>query len=205
MQLKNVIESPCGLRFMLDELELQSSFARRWMLDTPMITSEHDIVDSYGVLKHFVDFVRSIEPSFLNTLLFKLQGVKDIRTTIKNLRRSSTLDDIELFEVKHLAILSTEVAQLLKDHNLETAVEIPSLDEVITILDPDGMKIATFYVYDSYCEQLKDLRIEMRKHPEHQEELLIEAAEIEEDVRRDLTVKLHSHVDDIEHALVALA
>jgi dsDNA-specific endonuclease/ATPase MutS2 len=205
MQLKNVIESPCGLRFMLDELELQSSFARRWMLDTPMITSEHDIVDSYGVLKHFVDFVRSIEPSFLNTLLFKLQGVKDIRTTIKNLRRSSTLDDIELFEVKHLAILSTEVAQLLKDHNLETAVEIPSLDEVITILDHDGMKIATFYVYDSYCEQLKDLRIEMRKHPEHQEELLIEAAEIEEDVRRDLTVKLHSHVDDIEHALVALA
>ena len=205
MQLKNVIESPCGLRFMLDRLDLQSGFARRWLLDTSMMKSEQEIAASYGVLQHFVDFVRSIEPSFLNTLLFRLQGVKDIRTTVKNLRQSSTLDDIELFEVKHLAILSAEVAQLLKDHNLDKAVEIPLLDEVITILDPDGMKIATFYIYDSYCEQLKDLRIKMRKNPEQQEELLIEAAEIEEGVREDLTRKLHSHVDDIERALVALA
>lgn len=130
MQLKNVIESPCGLRFMLDELELQSSFARRLLLDSEMMTSEEDIVASYDVLRLFVDFVRSIEPSFLNTLLFRLQGVKDIRTTIKNLRNRSTLDDIELFEVKHLAILSTQVAQLLKDYKLDHAVSIPSLDEV---------------------------------------------------------------------------
>ncbi len=205
MQLKNVIESPCGLRFMLDGLDLQSGFARRWLLDTEMMTSEIEIVDSYDVLRKFVDFVRSIEPSFLNTLLFKLQGVKDIRTTVKNLRQQSTLDDIELFEVKHLAILSTEVVKLLKEHNIDKAIKIPMLDEVITILDPDGMKIATFYIYDSYCEQLKDLRIQMRKNPSQQDELLIEAAEIEDGVRRDLTQKLHSHVDDIERALIALA
>ncbi len=190
---------------MLDGLDLQSGFARRWLLDSEMMTSEEEINASYGVLRHFVDFVRSIEPSFLNTLLFRLQGVKDIRTTIKNLRQSSTLDDIELFEVKHLAILSTEVVKLLKEHKLDAAVDIPPLDEVITILDPDGMKIATFYIYDSYCEQLKDLRVQMRKNPEKQEDLLVEAAEIEESVRQDLTRQLHSHVDDIEHALVALA
>ncbi len=190
---------------MLDGLDLQSGFARRWLLDSEMMTSEEEINAYYGVLRHFVDFVRSIEPSFLNTLLFRLQGVKDIRTTIKNLRQSSTLDDIELFEVKHLAILSTEVVKLLKEHKLDAAVDIPPLDEVITILDPDGMKIATFYIYDSYCEQLKDLRVQMRKNPEKQEDLLVEAAEIEESVRQDLTRQLHSHVDDIEHALVALA
>ena len=205
MLLKNVIESPCGLRFMLDELELQSGFARRWLLDSEMMNDEHEIATSYDVLRCFVDFVSSIEPSFLNTLLFRLQGVKDIRTTIKNLRQSSTLDDIELFEVKHLAILSTEVAKLLKSHNLNKAVSIPSLEEVITILDPDGMKIASFYIYDSYCEQLKDLRIEMRKHPEQQDQLLVEAAEIEEEVRADLTGQLRVHVDDIERTLIALA
>ena len=205
MQIKNVIESPCGLRFMLDGLDLQSGFARRWLLDSEMMTSEQEITACYDVLRHFVDFVRSIEPSFLNTLLFRLQGVKDIRTTIKNLRQSSTLDDIELFEVKHLAILSTEVVKLLKEHNLDQVVEIPSLNEVITILDPDGMKIASFYIYDSYCEQLKDLRVQMRKNPDQQEELLLEAAEIEEGVRKDLTHQLHSNVDDIESALVALA
>ena len=190
---------------MVDGLDLQSGFARRWLLDSEMMTIEQEITTTYDVLRHFVDFVHSIEPSFLNTLLFRLQGVKDIRTTIKNLRQSSTLDDIELFEVKHLAILSTEVVKLLKEHNLDKVVDIPSLDEVITILDPDGMKIASFYIYDSYCEQLKDLRIQMRKNPEQQDELLIEAAEIEEGVRQDLTRQLHSNVDDIECALVALA
>ncbi len=205
MLLKNVIESPSGLRFMVDGLDLQSGFARRWLLDSEMMTSEQQITACYDVLRQYVDFVRSIEPSFLNTLLFRLQGVKDIRTTIKNLRQSSTLDDIELFEVKHLAILSTEVVKLFKEHNLDKVVEIPSLDEVIAILDPDGMKIASFYVYDSYCEQLKDLRIKMRKNPDQQDELLIEAAEIEEGIRQDLTRQLHSHVDDIESALVALA
>ena len=190
---------------MLDGLDLQSGFARRWLLDSEMMTTEQEITACYDVLRHFVDFVRSIEPSFLNTLLFRLQGVKDIRTTIKNLRQSSTLDDIELFEVKHLAILSTEVVKLLKEHNLDQVMEIPSLDEVITILDPDGMKIASFYIYDSYCEQLKDLRIQMRKNPEQQDELLIEASEIEEGVRQDLTRQLHSHVDEIERALTALA
>ena len=190
---------------MLDRLDLQSGFARRWLLDSEMMTTEQEITACYDVLRHFVDFVRSTEPSFLNTLLFRLQGVKDIRTTIKNLRQSLTLDDIELFEVKHLAILSTEVVKLLKEHNLDKVVEIPSLDEVITILDPDGMMIASFYIYDSYCEQLKDLRIQMRKNPDQQDELLLEAAEIEEGVREDLTRQLHSHVDDIERALVALA
>lgn len=29
MQLKDVIESPCGLRYMFDQLDLQSSFGRR--------------------------------------------------------------------------------------------------------------------------------------------------------------------------------
>ena len=193
------------MRFMLDGLDLQSGFARRCLLDSSMMTREAEIEASYDMLRQFVDFVRNIEPSFLNTLLFRLQGVKDIRTTIKNLRQQSTLDDIELFEVKHLAILSTEVSKLLKEHNLDKAVEIPLLDEVITILDPDGMKIATFYIYDSYCEQLKDLRIQMRKNPDQQDELLVEAAEIEEGVRRDLTKQLHSHVDDIERALLALA
>ena len=72
---------------MLDGLDLQSGFARRCLLDSSMMTREAEIEASYDVLRQFVDFVRNIEPSFLNTLLFRLQGVKDIRTTIKNLRQ----------------------------------------------------------------------------------------------------------------------
>ncbi|MBR5685947.1 MAG: DNA mismatch repair protein MutS [Muribaculaceae bacterium] len=205
MQLKNVIESPCGLRFMLDELELQSGFARRWLLDSPMMMTSEEILASYAKLASFVTFISRVDKIHLDTLLFKLQALKDIRTTIKNLHHQATLDDIELFEVKHLAILSTDVAKLLRQQDMAGVVEIPDLNEVISILDPDGLKIATFYIYDSYCAQLKDLRNQMRQQPEQQDDLLLQAAELEDGVRKDLSQRLHTHAAAIEQAQLALA
>ena len=190
---------------MLDQLELQSGFARRWLLDSFMMTSGEDIMECYDVLRRFSAFVDQVDKTHLDTLQFRLQGLKDIRTTIKNLTQKSTLDDIELFEVKHLAILSTDVARLLQEQGMADVVSIPALDEVITILDPDGMKIATFYIYDSYCAQLKDLRNQMRQHPEQQDDLLLQASELEDGVRRDLSHKLHPFATAIEQAQLALA
>ncbi|MBR5171693.1 MAG: DNA mismatch repair protein MutS [Muribaculaceae bacterium] len=205
MQLRNVIESPCGIRYMVDQLELQSGFARRSLLHSPLMTSGEDIAATYAVLGRFAEFVNRVEPLFINTLNHKLCGLKDIRTTIKNLHGSSVLDDIELFEVKHLALLATDVNKLLAEHDMADAVKIPSLDEVIAILDPDGMKIATFYIYDSYSEQLKDLRVKMRQHPEQQEELLLQAGELEDGIRADLSRQLHPFAAAIEQAQLALA
>lgn len=205
MQLKNVIESPCGLRYMIDQLELQSGYARRWLLDTEMMTRAEDIVACYGALRHFVEFVERVDKIHIDTLLFKLQGLKDIRTTIRNLAGKQVLDDIELFEVKHLAILAGDVAKLLKQHDLDSVVAIPPLDQVINILDPDGMKIATFYIYDSYCEQLKQLRSQMRQHPDQQDDLILQADALEDSVRADLSERLRPFATAIEQAQLALA
>ena len=190
---------------MLDQLELQSGFARRWLLNSRMMTSSEDIAASYAVLQRFADFVNRVEPLFINTLNHKLCGLKDIRTTIKNLYNHAVLDDIELFEVKHLALLASDVNKLLDEHDMADVVVIPSLDKVIAILDPDGLKIATFYIYDSYCAQLKDLRSQMKQHPEQQEDLLIQASELEDDVRQDLSRQLHPFAAAIEQAQLALA
>ena len=190
---------------MLDQLELQSGFARRWLLDAPMMVSGEEITAAYDVLRRFTDFIEQVEKTYIDTLLFKLQGLKDIRTTIKNLRNQAVLDDIELFEVKHLAILATDVASILRQHGMDGVVAIPDLNEVIDILDPDGMKIATFYIYDAYCAQLKDLRAQMRQHPEQQDDLLLQASELEEGVRQDLSRQLHPFAASIEQAQLALA
>lgn len=205
MQLKNVIESPCGLRYMIDQLELQSGYARRWLLDTEMMTRAEDIVACYDALRHFVEFVKRVDKIHIDTLLFKLQGLKDICTTIRNLAGKQVLDDIELFEVKHLAILAGDVAKLLKQHDLDSVVAIPPLDQVINILDPDGMKIATFYIYDSYCEQLKQLRSQMRQHPDQQDDLILQADALEDSVRADLSERLRPFATAIEQAQLALA
>ncbi len=205
MQLRDHIESPCGLRYVFDQLELQAGYTRRWMLDMPMMRTGEEIAQSYAVLRHFVDFIGRVDTPYINTIQFRLQGLKDIRTTIKNLGQKAVLDDIELFEVKHLAMLAGDVAERMKTHGLNQAVQIPDLNEVITILDPDSLKMASFYVYDSYCQELRDLRSKMRQHPEQQEELLAECAEIEEGVRRDLSRQLYRFAKPLEEAQVALA
>ena len=190
---------------MIDQLELQSGYARRWLLDTEMMTRAEDIVACYDALRHFVEFVEGVDKIHIDTLLFKLQGLKDIRTTIRNLAGKQVLDDIELFEVKHLAILAGDVAKLLKQHDLDSVVAIPPLDQVINILDPDGMKIATFYIYDSYCEQLKQLRSQMRQHPDQQDDLILQADALEDSVRADLSERLRPFATAIEQAQLALA
>ena len=190
---------------MLDRLELQSGFARRCLLDMEMLTDASGIGDSYDVLHHFVGFLATTDPVRVSTLLFKLQALKDISTTIKNLEHNATLEDIELFEVKHLAILTVDVKGLLHEQGMDRVVEVPDLNEVIAILDPDGLKIATFYIYDSYCQQLRDLRAKMRQHPELNDQLLLEASEIELEVRADLSKKLQPFAPAIRQALLALA
>ena len=205
MQLRDNIESPCGLRYVFEQLELQAGYTRRWMLDMPMMRTGDEIARSYEVLRQFVRFVDETDIPYINTLQFRLQGLKDIRTTIRNLEQKAVLDDIELFEVKHLAILTVDVAERMKTHGMDEAIAVPDLNEVITILDPDGLKMATFYVYDSYCRELQDLRSQMRQHPEQQENLMAECEEIEEGVRRDLCKKLYPFAKALEEAQVALA
>lgn len=190
---------------MLDRLELQSGFARRCLLDMEMLTDASGIGASYDVLHHFVGFLATTDPVRVSTLLFKLQALKDISTTIKNLEHNATLEDIELFEVKHLAILTVDVKGLLHEQGMDRVVEVPDLNEVIAILDPDGLKIATFYIYDSYCQQLRDLRAKMRRHPELNDQLLLEASEIELEVRADLSKKLQPFAPAIRQALLVLA
>ena len=206
MQLKDVIESPCGLRYMFDQLDLQSSFGRRSLLDMPMMKNASEIGKCYAVLKSFHDFVHEPENTpYINTLQSKLQCLKDVRTTIKHLGESAVLDDIELFEVKHLAILTADISERLQKLGLDKAIALPDMQNVIAILDPDGLKIATFYIYDSYSEDLKELRAQIRKSPDMQEELLLKANEIEDGIRLELSRKLRPFVAEIEQAQRALA
>ena len=205
MQLRENTESPCGLRYMLDRLELQSGYARRWLLDMPMMRTGEEIARAYATLRLFSDFIARVDAPVLQTLQFRLQGLKDIRTTLRNLENQAVLDDIELFEVKHLAMLAADVAERVQTCGLDRAVAIPDVNEVIAILDPDGLKMASFYVYDSYCQELRDLRSQMRQHPERQEKLLSECAEIEEGVRRDLSKRLHPFAKALAEAQTALA
>ena len=205
MRLKQLIEQPCGLKYMIDNLDTHSGFARRMILDTEMPIDAKEIETNYLILKQFYDVVNVKEnQTQINTLQFKLCNLKEIGGTITHLRNKYVLDDIELFEVKHLAMLAGETQVVMNNLQLGESIFIPKLDEVVSILDPDGMKIASFYIYDSYSPRLMELRRMMKAKDDFDEALFNEATAIEDEIRAKLSMQLSKYADELEAAQKAL-
>ena len=205
MRLKQLIEQPCGLKYMIDNLDTHSGFARRMILDTEMPTDAKEIETNYQILKEFYDVVNEKEnQNQINNLQFKLCNLKEIGGTITHLRNKYVLDDIELFEVKHLAMLAGETQVVMNNLQLGESIFIPNLDEVVSILDPDGMKIASFYIYDSYSPRLMELRRIMKAKDDFDEALFNEATAIEDEIRAMLSMQLSKYADELEAAQKAL-
>lgn len=206
MQLRKLLDSPCGLRFMIDNLCTHSSYSRKLMLESSMMYDKNSIENTYSVMKEFYEVVKNDEnKNAIQSLQFKLCNLKDINHTISRLATSVVIDDIELYEVKSLALLSADVKNILEKISLDKIIEIPNLDEVVKILDPDGLRIATFYIYDSYSEELASLRKKLKEKDVYQEEIYNEVMRIEDEIRAELSSKLKPYSEAMTLALNALA
>lgn len=195
MQLRKLLDSPCGLRFMIDNLCTHSSYSRRLLLESSMMYDKNSIEKSYSVLREFYHVVENDEnKNIIQTLQFKLCNLKDINNTISRLASSAVIDDIELFEVKNLALLSADVKNILEKISLDKIIEIPNLEDVVKILDPDGLRIATFYIYDSYSEELASLRKALKGKDFYQEDIYNRVSEIEDEIRAKLSEELKPFV-----------
>mgnify|MGYP003303424891 FL=1 len=206
MQLRKLLDLPCGLRFMIDNLCTHSSYSRKLMLESSMMYDRNSIEKSYAVMKEFYEVVKNDEnKNVVQSLQFKLCNLKDINHTISRLATSVVIDDIELYEVKSLALLAADVKNILEKISLDKVIKIPNLDDVVKILDPDGLRIATFYIYDSYSEELASLRKKLKEKDDYQEDIYNEVMRIEDEIRAELSSKLKSYSEAMTSALNALA
>lgn len=180
MTFKSALEIDCGLRYMYDSLCIMSSCGRKMLLSSDMMTTKSDIEAYYGRLN-------DIYKHDCSKIAHKLMYLKDIHNTLSRLSDGSTLDDIELFEVKHLAILSSQIRNMLTEQNI-AAITLPQLDKVVEILDPDKLNIPSFYIYDSYNEALREVRKQMKA-------IQAQGDDITVDKRQELAMLLQQHAD----------
>jgi dsDNA-specific endonuclease/ATPase MutS2 len=203
MTFKEIIDSPCGIRYCFDLLELQSGYARKYLLDSKMMTTAEEIVEVYASLDKFTSLLER-EPSLIQNLQFRLQGLRNISNTLISLEEGSSLDDIEFFEIKHLALLGDEVQQLFSTTEIADVWSNFDLDNIIRILDPDGLKIGTFYVYDSYSMEVRKLRRELESDPDN-EDLKERLLNEEERIKRVLCNLLRPYATELTDLLHSLA
>ena len=204
MTFKSALEIDCGLRFMYDTLDIISPCGRKMLLEGEMMTTKREIDFHYRRLNEIYD-------KDCTKIAHKLMCLKDIHTTLNRLDSGTVLDDIELFEVKYLAIVSSEVLELLQEQNI-VAVGLPHLGNVVEILDPDGVNIPSFYVYDSYSEELREVRKQIKaiqgngedlpdEKRQHLAVLLQKNADLELEIREMLSGKLREYAGDLSVAL----
>ena len=204
MTFKSALDIDCGLRYMYDTLDIMSPCGRKMLLQSEMMTTKRELDFHYRRLNEIYD-------KDCTKIAHKLMCIKDIHNTLSRLATGAVLDDIELFEVKYLAIVSGEVLQLLQEQKI-IAVGLPELGEVVDILDPDKLNIPSFYVYDSYSDELREIRKQMKALQGNGEELpdekraelavlLQKNADMELEIRGELSGKLKEFADDLLLAL----
>lgn len=201
MKLREIVDSPCGMRYCFENLDLQSGFARKTLLEKEMMTSAEAVESAYSLLKKFAALCES-DKHKVETLQMKLQALRDIDGTLNSLKEGNVLDDIELFEIKHLALLGGEISALIPE------IPVDGLDfeysSVVDILDPDGLKMGTFYIYDSYSPDLRRARQELESEPDN-EDLKDAVMNIEDEIKQRLSDDLRPFADGLRQAMNALA
>ena len=191
MKFREIVDSPCGIRYLFDSLELQSGYARKVLLDREMMVDPDQIDEACASLRKYFELVKT-DRRRVEDMRFRLQGLRDISGTLASLSGGAVLDEIEFFEIKHLAMLAESLSMGT------------DMDTVIGILDPDGMKIGTFYLYDSYSVELRRLRDAVEQNPDDAQ--LQEELDNEEDrLKKVLSDMLRPYAASLQQVLQAMA
>lgn len=204
MTFKSALDIDCGIRYMFETLDIMSPCGRKMLLESQMMTTKRELDFHYRRLNEIYD-------KDCTQIANKLMCLKDIQTTVSRLESGIVLDDIEFFEIKYLSIVSGEVKQLLEQQRI-IAVGLPELRDVVDILDPDRLNIPSFYIYDSYSDELREVRRQMRAIQGNGEELpdekraelavlLQKNADLELEVRKELSGRVQVYAADLALAL----
>ncbi len=132
MLFKECLDIPCGLRFMFDQLQLQSSCGRSRMLNASMMLSRQDIEASYSVLRNCYSRLYKQTggnaSSSLAALKHRLMCLRDISGTIERLQKNLVLDDVDLFDIRE------NLSSMLLGHIAEIKGAIDAISDLDILL-----------------------------------------------------------------------
>lgn len=143
-------------------------------------------LDEVERFKCFVDdgkFIRGIRDLLIN--------IKDLRNSIRRVQRGGVLTDVELFELKNFFVSIRRLKDILdeKEKNIAIDYNIEPLEELERLLDPENTSLPTFYIYDAYSEELKNIRQEIKSlQGEINKERDILKIKVEEELNLRITI-----------------
>lgn len=128
---------------------------------------------------------------------------KSLELTLERIYNLETLSVTELFEIKFFLLMLNKLeVVLLSNSDNFFDFNIKSIKELELLLDPKGNKISSFYIYDSYSEELlyvreklKNIESSILKQKKEKRELL--SLELGIKIRPNGEVLIKKHREDV--------
>ena len=182
------------------------------MLDAPFLTDANALLAEWQRLAAAISSTTDGDKRHAyNDLRHCFMQLHDLQGTLTSLSAHTPLNEVELFELKLLAHLTTKARIALNALGISAMLPLPDLTEVFSLLDPDHTGVVNFYIYDSYDSRLAPLRSELRALQEHNGDaarigdLLAAQAEIQQAVCLRLCDALYAHCQSLSTAMEQMA
>lgn len=224
IELSYATKVSIGFEYVLEMLKPVSCYgtekSRRLKPATPdeklLLLREFDnierIIESYEVCKNEI-----------GTMLRMMSHFKDIR---KSLERDANycFDEVELFELKNFLLQYQQLYLVFLKFTTICRLdgfEFVDMEDALDILDPDHKRIPSFYISESYSDELREIRKEKKnieaelrseENQNRKEQLqtlrlrVVVREEAEEGrIRKEITTKLRSYLSVMQQHIKLMA
>ncbi len=190
-----------NLAYIVGLTETISPLGKQCLLDSPWLTERGDMAHEYSDTDEMLRHI-SLHDTKIDKICLQLMCLRDVASTLSALAAGQVLGDIELYEVKALALTVMEVRRICLEIGL-AAVELPSVANVVDALDPEGTRVAHFYVYDAYSTALKDLRGKLKQARKEEADNVAELFAACSDEETRIRIRLSAELQPYAPALTA--
>lgn len=145
---------------------------------------------------------------------------KDISNLMARYNKNYILDEIELFEIKNFAINIKKLMNIYMDLNLNIDIEFYSTSKIVELLNPEGKITKSFQIYNSYSEELSNVRKEktnieklifketdvdkIKSLKDKRLNLIVIEDKIQRRIQKELSEKIYLYIGDIKNNITAL-
>ncbi|MBO5874139.1 MAG: hypothetical protein J6Q35_03800, partial [Rikenellaceae bacterium] len=187
-----------GLRYVIDDLDIRSSVGRRMLFEREWSASPSELSNCFD---HIEQLLTKVSDPRFESLRTKFLQLKDISAVLRLLTEGGILNDTDFFLIKSFILLYYDICSCCEQMEFSVIVR-RDLDSPLTLLDPDGHRVSAFRIYDSYSEELRHLRNELKSCPDENRDRIFELiSDCEEQIRCHLSAELKQYTETICSAL----
>ncbi|MBR1769893.1 MAG: hypothetical protein IJ748_05475 [Bacteroidales bacterium] len=191
-----------------EQLVIKTSMGRDWLFGLEFSQDKEYLQRQYALTQDCQNFIANLSQNDKMLLECVLYDIHNISGSLRLIQQKEVLDDVGLFEVKAFCLACKRLKAMIKPLKSKEFV-FNDLQDVITLLDPEGLEVNQFYIYPAYDERLSGERKLFEKYKKEENPLANEVYEkicaIENEVRERLCTELLPKCKRIQEDIFRLA